>query len=85
MKISVALYRGATSGEGLRMEARPMGEAFPEDELRGQEERLKEEEGPAHPITRRETGGQRRANPEYVLLIQIPLTPKEACADHGGR
>lgn len=69
MKISVALYGGTTPGEGLGMEVRPIGEASSEDELRGQEERLEEEEGPDGPTTHRETDQQSRANPEYVPLI----------------
>lgn len=59
------------------MEMRPMGEAFSEDELWGQEKRLKEEEGPDYPMIGKKTDGQRRAIPEYVSLIQIPLIPKD--------
>ena len=67
------------------MEVRPIGEGFSEDELWGQEERLEGEEEPDRPMTRRETDRLSQANPEFVPLIQIPLIPKEAFADHWNR
>lgn len=45
--------------------------------FKAREEKLEEEGGLDHPMTRRETGGWSTANPEYVPLIQIPLIPKD--------